>query len=182
MFSCLLCVFVFFHLDYEKLLPFLNDMSMKDEAYLYFSHTNVLYPFLFPATRKFETEIISMMANMLRAKESAGNLTSGGTESIFMAVKCWREYGKRVKKIDLAKNGRLPNIIVCDTAHPAFHKASHYLNIEVRKVGIDKKNGKMDIRAMQKAIDNNTILVVASAPNFPTSVVDDIPAIANIVS
>ena len=49
-----------------------STLSVKEEAYLYFSHTNTLYPMLFPGIRKFDLEIISMVSSMLYAPEPAG--------------------------------------------------------------------------------------------------------------
>merc|ERR1719228_2785728 len=96
-----------------------SNLSIKEEAYLYFSHTNTLYPMLFPGIRKFDLELISMVSSMLHAPEPAGILTSGGSESIFMAMKCWRSYAEKIKGIGGMGSGVTPNVVLCDTAHPA---------------------------------------------------------------
>ena len=66
------------YLNNPPMIEFIDQhLTMKEEAYLYFSHTNALYPFLFPGTRKFDIELISIAADTLYAKEPAG-ITSGG--------------------------------------------------------------------------------------------------------
>jgi len=159
-----------------------SQLSLKEEAYLYFSHSNCLYPFLFPGTRKFDVELIAMTANLLHAHEAAGNITSGGTESIFMAMKCWRSYGEAVRGIGRHSG----NIVLCDTAHPAFVKSCEYLGIEARfvkhydDVTDATTYGKMNVLEAERAMDGNTLCVIASAPCFPYSVVDDVGKIAEI--
>jgi len=151
--------------------------DVKEEAYLYFSHTNTLYFNLFPGIRKFDLELISMASNMLHAPEPAGVLTSGGSESIFMAMKCWRSYGKKMRGI------QTPNVVLCTTAHPAFQKALDYLQIEVRYVSMNTDEetfGTMNVDEMRSRIDGNTICIVASAPCYPYSVVDDVEAICAV--
>jgi hypothetical protein len=63
------------------------------------------------------------------------------------------------------------------TAHPAFHKAAHYLGLTVVTTPVDA-----DFRALvdplADAITDRTVLVVASAPSYPTGTVDPVPAIA----
>jgi len=155
----------------------MSNLSVKEETYLLFSHSNTLYPFLFPGTRKFDTELIAMASDLLGAKEPAGTITAGGTESIFLAMKCWRSYGEKTKGITA------PNVVLCVTAHPAFVKAAHYLRIEAKFVGIrtdDECYGTVDLSKMSAAIDDDTICLVGSAPCFPYSVVDDIEGICAI--
>lgn len=163
-----------------------KNLNMKEEAYLYFSHTNCLYPFLFPGTRKFDLELISMAAKMLHAPEPAGNITSGGTESIFLAMKCWRNYAEKVRGIGGIGSSNIPNVVLGITAHPAFCKACHYLQIEARYIDSNTKDnelyGTVDLKKLEAAVDQNTICIVGSAPCFPYSVVDDIEAICKIAS
>ena len=161
--------------------------TMKEEAYLYFGHSNCLYPFLFPGTRKFDLELISMASKLLYAKEPASNITSGGTESIFLAMKCWRNYAEKVKGIGGLGSVIVPNIVLPTTAHPAFCKSCHYLRIETRFIDCinnadDELFGTADLQKLEAAIDKNTICIVASAPCFPYSVVDDIEGICQIAS
>ena len=163
------------YLNNPKMTDFIDkNLTIKEEAYLYFSHTNCLYPFLFPGIRKFDIELISMAANMLNASEPAGNITSGGQESIFLAMNCWKNYGLKVKGI------KKPNIILPITAHPAFNKACHYLDIDIKFIPFNNKTYTVDLKKLKNSIDSNTICIVTSAPCFGYSVIDDIEEICNI--
>eukprot|EP01083_Nonionella_stella_P144417 450866_1 len=162
-----------------------KNFTMKEEAYLYFSHSNTLYPFIFPGIRKFDVELISMVSEMLHAKEPAGTITSGGSESIFLAMKTWRSYGEKVRGIGGLGSDVVPNVILSKTAHPAFPKACDYLRIEARYIDFyddrnDGKYGTMNLEQLESTIDANTICIVGSAPGFPYSVTDDIEGICRI--
>ena len=142
-------------------------------AYELFFSENALNPSAFPSLQKMETEVIEMVADLLNGDELVtGSMTSGGTESILMAVKTAREWAK--------KRGVLkPEIVVPATAHPAFHKACHYfgMNATVVEVGDDFRAVPSK---MKEAITQNTVLLVASAPSYPQGVVDPVEAIASM--
>ena len=142
------------------------------EAYnLYFSE-NGLNPSAFPSLKKFENDIVSMIANHLGGGPSVcGSMTSGGSESILMAVKTAREWGKKEKNITR------PKMIMPISAHPAFDKAAHYFGIDLVKVPL-REDFRVDVEKMQAAIDSNTILLVGSAPQYPQGVIDPIEQIA----
>jgi len=147
---------------------------IKDAYSMYFSE-NGLSPLAFPSLKSFETEVIAMVADMLGGSdEAAGSLTSGGTESILMAVKSAREKA-RAERPEITR----PEMVVPDTAHPAFEKASHYLNVKAVHipVGDDFRANVTDAR---NAVTDNTILMVGSAPSFPQGVVDPIPELAAV--
>lgn len=80
-------------------------------------------------------------------------MTTGGTESIFMACKAYRDYAKETK------GTRRPEIIVPITAHAAFDKAAHYLGIRIKHIPV-KEDTTVDIAAMKRAISRNTCLVI----------------------
>lgn len=143
-------------------------IELLNQAYSLFSITNPLHPDLFPSIRKFEAEVIKMTGKMLHGDEqTCGCITSGGTESIIMAVKSYRD----------RSNIKNPEIIIPVTAHAAFDKAGGYLKIKVVHVPTDK-NGKADLKAVKRAINKNTILIVGSAPNFPHGIIDPIEEMA----
>lgn len=122
-----------------------------------------------------EAEVVRMTAALFDGgKETSGTMTTGGTESILLACKTYRDYAKEEKGISR------PEMIVCRTVHSAFDKAGQYLKIRVRYIQDDPVTRKMDLKAMKKAINKNTIMIVGSAPNFPYGTMDDIEAIAEI--
>ena len=102
-----------------------------------------------------------------------------------MALKCWRDYGEKERGIGGLGSGVTANVVLCKTAHPAFTKACEYLQIEARFVAMNTDHrlfGTMDLDKMEAAIDHNTICIVASAPCYPYSVVDDVKAICAVAS
>jgi len=128
-------------------------------VYASFLHSNALNPTMFPSLRKFETEVLSMTAWMLHGDEEVvGAVTSGGTESVLMAVKAYRERARKLRP-HISK----PNIVAPITIHPCFDKAGHFFDVEIRhcKVGSDYRAVMEDMRSL---IDSNTILLVGSAP------------------
>lgn len=143
------------------------------EAYSYFALTNPLHPDVFPYVRKMESEVISMTVALFNgtARGACGAMTSGGTESILMACKAYRD---RAKEKGIEK----PELIIAVSAHAAFEKACHYFEIELVRVPVDPITFKLDIAATKAAINKNTVLIVGSAPSFPHGVIDDIPALS----
>ena len=159
-----------YHGDSEH-IDFLN------EVYALQSQSNPLHSDLFPSASKFESEIVSMTAQMLGADktddEVCGVVTSGGTESILLAMKTYRDRAREVNGI------RRPNIVIPVTAHAAFDKAGEYFNIKVKRVPIDN-NYQANVNAIRKAANGNTICIVGSAPNFPHGIVDPINEMSEI--
>jgi glutamate/tyrosine decarboxylase-like PLP-dependent enzyme len=102
-----------------------------------------------------------------------GNLTTGGTESILLALKTARDWA-RANRPEI----REPEVIVCQTAHHAFHKAAQYFGLKIVMTPFDPHTFRADVAAMRDAITPNTILLVGSAPSYSQGVVDPIPEIA----
>jgi len=139
------------------------------EAY---HESNALYPGVFPSLRKMEAEVTAMAVNLLHG--ACGLLTSGGTESIFLAVLAHREKGYQCGVEE-------PEVVCCITAHPAVDKACHYLGLRLVKLDQDSKQ-QLCPSAVRKAITRNTVLVYASAPTFPHGVVDPIVELGALCS
>eukprot|EP00045_Choanoeca_perplexa_P012944 m.144066 g.144066 ORF g.144066 m.144066 type:complete len:538 (+) comp16186_c0_seq2:2741-4354(+) len=147
--------------------------ALVQEAYNMFSHENGLNPFAFPSLRRFETEVISMTASMLNGDANvAGSLTSGGTESILCIMKAYRDRARKVWP-----HIKKPEVVAPITIHPAFNKAAAYFDLTMVLVPVDD-NSQVDVHAMSKAITNNAVLLVGSAPQYPHAVVDPIEDIA----
>lgn len=140
------------------------------EAYVAFLSENALDPRVYPSLRRFEIEVVSMCREHLAGgPEVVGTFTSGGTESVLLAVKTARDYFRRVKP-----EIREPEMVLPVSAHAAFHKAAHYFDVKVVPVDIDPLTFEVDVEAVKKAIGPNTILLVGSAPQFAHGVVDPI--------
>jgi glutamate/tyrosine decarboxylase-like PLP-dependent enzyme len=144
------------------------------KAYSVYFHENGLNPGAFPSLKKYESEVVSMAASLLGGSENAaGAMTSGGSESVMMAVKAHRDWAFATKGI------QAPEMIFAVTAHPAFDKAAHYFGVKAVKVGVDQDQ-KMDLQAVKAALTPNTILIVGSAPQYPHGVMDPIVDLAAI--
>ena len=133
-----------------------------------FIWSNPLHPELFPSIREMEIDIINMSIDMFNGDNRClGNVTSGGTESIILACKTYRDWAKSEKGI------YKPNIVALSSVHPAFDKACHYFNINLIKVPVTK-NGTNTFKTIRKYITSNTICVVGSAPSYAHGIIDPI--------
>ena len=84
-------------------------VQVANDAYrMYINHNALFAPDLFPSLVKYERELLDALLEMLSAPEGAGgSLTSGGTESIVVAVKAARAWA-RVHK----PHATFPEIVV----------------------------------------------------------------------
>jgi len=154
---------------------------------------------------KMESEVIQMVASFMdgrhgssqglnddfyrRNEEVCGCTTSGGTESIVLAIKAHRDYYRDEKGITQ------PEMIACTSAHAAVNKACDMLGIKLVQVGMDESptasyataggtatmgGYRMSVRATIDAINSNTILLYSSAPSYPQGVIDDIPTLSRV--
>eukprot|EP01061_Rhynchopus_euleeides_P028642 TRINITY_DN4671_c0_g1_i1.p1 TRINITY_DN4671_c0_g1~~TRINITY_DN4671_c0_g1_i1.p1 ORF type:complete len:558 (+),score=220.02 TRINITY_DN4671_c0_g1_i1:55-1728(+) len=143
------------------------------EAMQLHQETNPLQGGHFSGVRKMEAEVISMVVNMFNGGPRAcGAMTTGGTESILLAVKAYRDYGKKVMGITS------PEIVMPVTAHGSFDKGCDYFGLKLRKARMDPKTCKVDLAHMWSLVNSNTVCLVASAPHFPHGVIDPVEAIA----
>lgn len=150
-------------------------VALTQTVYGRASYTNPLHADIFPGVCKMEAEVVRMTANLFHGgPEACGTMTTGGTESLIMACKAYRDYARETKGITK------PNIVMPVTAHSGFDKAAQYLNLHVKTVELDKASMTVNIRKMEAAITKNTIMLVGSAPNYPYGTLDNIEAIAKL--
>ena len=149
-------------------------LAVAEEAYRRFSGENALNTDAFPSLKRIQAEVVAMAGVWLGATpQSAGFMTSGGTESILMAVKAARDRLLALRAI------RNPNMVLPTSAHAAFAKAGAYFGVEVRRVAV-QPDWRANVVAMRDVTDENTVLIVGSAPQYPQGVIDDIVGIAKI--
>ncbi|KAH0589554.1 hypothetical protein H2248_005289 [Termitomyces sp. 'cryptogamus'] len=146
------------------------------QAYQRYCVSNPLHPSIFPAVRKMEAEIVAMCLKLYNNPDGAGTMTSGGTESIIMAVKTYRDWARAVKGITE------PEMVIPSTAHAAFDKGAAYLKIKIHTIPVDPVTRRVDIKRVKRAINANTIMLVGSAINFPDGNQDDITALGKLAS
>lgn len=147
-----------------------HEAVVKD-AYLRFFNENALSPTAFPSLQRMERDVVWAMLDLLGAdpEHAGGTMTSGGTESIILAVKAYRD----TAKVDD------PSIVIPSTAHPAFVKAGELLGVRPKIVPVGP-DLMADLDAMAAAIEPATILLAASAPAFPYGLVDPIDGLGAI--
>ncbi len=161
----------------EEHIDFLN------RVYALHSQSNPLHADLWPSATKFEAEVIAMTANMLGAAQAnagqpaeahvCGSVSSGGTESIMLAMKTYRDWARETKGITR------PEMVAASSAHPAFDKAAHYFGIKMVRVPVGP-DYRADVAAMRKALTRNTIVIIGSAPGFPHGVIDPIEELSEL--
>ncbi len=150
--------------------------KLAEEAYRMFLWDNALDPTIFPALLRFESEIVAMCSDHLHGDdEVVGNFTSGGTESVLLAVKTARDY-TREHRPEVTR----PNMVLPSTAHPCFHKAAEYFDLEKIVVPVDPETCTVRVEEMRAAITSDTILLVGSATSYAHGSVDPIPEIGRL--
>ncbi|HSR31848.1 MAG TPA: aminotransferase class V-fold PLP-dependent enzyme [Anaerolineae bacterium] len=159
----------------EAHIDFLN------RVYALNSQSNPLHADLWPSTTKFEAEIVAMTARMLGAEpegsdsdgEICGTVSSGGTESILLAMKAYRDLARDRKGV------RRAEIVAPVTAHAAFEKAARYFDMKLVEVPVDD-GYRADVEAVGRAVSRDTAVIVGSAPSFPHGIVDPIEELSEL--
>lgn len=150
--------------------------DVAEAAATMFLHENALNTMAFPSLAEIQSEVVGATAELLHAPQgAAGFMTSGGTESILSAVKAARERGKAERGITA------PEMVLPASAHAAFHKAAHYFGLTVHNVPV-RPDFRADVDTMAAKVNDNTVLVVGSAPQYPQGVIDPIPELAALAT
>lgn len=163
-----------------RTLAYVYDSGLTDAdevgraALAMYGSTNGLDPTAFPSLLSMERDLVAFARPLVHGDDQVvGTVTSGGTESILLAVQTAR---------DARPDVTAPVMIVPTTIHAAFHKASHYFGVERVAVPVDPVTYRADPAAMARAMDEHgdrVVLVAASAPSYAHGVVDPIGAIAD---
>eukprot|EP01040_Poterioochromonas_malhamensis_P013318 gene13318-14633_t len=153
-----------------------SHINFLNQCFSYYSMANVLHPDIWPSVMKYESEIVAMTASLVNGgkKSVCGSTTSGGTESIILAVKAHRDYYRTYHGITH------PEMIACVTAHAAVDKACDLLGIQLKKVPYDPVTFRINVDAVQSVIGPNTIMMYASAPQYPHGAIDNIPQLSEL--
>ncbi|MCH6162759.1 pyridoxal phosphate-dependent decarboxylase family protein [Streptomyces marispadix] len=155
---------------YDSGLDGLDELASA--AYSAYATVNGLDMTVFPSVARLENDIVRSAAALLGAPGVQGTFTSGGTESILLAVKTARDHARAVRGV------REPRMVLPSTAHAAFHKAAAYLGVEPVVVPVDRETYRAPAAAMADALDEHTALVVVSAPSYAHGVIDPVEEVA----
>jgi glutamate/tyrosine decarboxylase-like PLP-dependent enzyme len=152
----------------------IHDLAV--EAASRFLSTNALNTAAFPSIGGMQREVVDMMADLFHGgPDAAGFMTTGGTESILLAVKAAKMRGKAEKGISA------PEMVLPTSAHAAFSKGGEYFGVKSVRVAVgDDYKAVPD--AMAAAVNDNTVLVVASAPQYPQGVIDPVADLAALAA
>jgi glutamate/tyrosine decarboxylase-like PLP-dependent enzyme len=151
-------------------------VDFLSRVYAIHSQSNPLHADIWPSAAKFEAEIVSMAAAMLGGEgdpEICGTVSSGGTESILLAMKTYRDWARETRGI------HRPEIVVPSTAHAAFEKAAQYFKIRLVRVPVGA-DFRADVAATKRAISRRTIALIGSAPSFPHGTIDPIEELSGL--
>jgi sphinganine-1-phosphate aldolase len=156
--------------------------AFLNRVFSLYSYVNLIQRDICPSGTKFESEIISMTANMLHGgaaqehdpnDDVCGTVTSGGSESIYNALFVYREWARKEKGISE------PEMVVPTTLHPAFFKAGHYMGIKIIPVPVNE-HFEADVQAMRDLINDNTIAIAGSAGSYPHGVIDPFEQLSEV--
>lgn len=158
----------------EEHVRFLN------QVYALSSQVNPLHADVWPSASKYESEVVRMTAAMLGAPEGVpeaervcGSVSSGGSESILLAMKAYRDRARDLRGV------RRPEIVAPTTAHAAFDKAAQYFGMRLVKVPVGP-DFRASVKEARRAIGGRTVVVVGSAPGFPHGMIDPIEELSEL--
>ena len=153
-----------------------SHQHLLNQAFSMYSLSNPLHPEIWPSGMKFDSEIISMTASLVNGGDInvCGCTTSGGTESIILAIKAHRDFYRDRHGITS------PELVACTSAHAAVDKACDMMGIKHIKIPMRSDNFEMDLQLLERSIGPNTIMMYASAPGYPQGVIDPIVAMGEI--
>ena len=150
-------------------------LALAEEAYRRYSGENALNTSAFPSLRRMQQDVVDIVSGWVNGDEhTAGFMTSGGTESLVLVVKA-----AKARALREGRNLFSMNMVLPASAHAALEKGADYFDVESRRIPVTS-DWRADVDAMRAAIDENTILIVGSAPSYPQGVVDPIAAIAQL--
>lgn len=149
--------------------------KLQTDVYGMYTFANQLHPDCFPAVRRMEAEVVSMVLDLYNGPPgSCGTTSSGGTESLLLASLAAREYARETRGLTEFE------IIAPITVHAGFNKAAHYFNMKLIHAPLDPKTMKVDLKAVRSLIGPNTVLLVGSTPNYAHGIMDDIEGLGEI--
>jgi sphinganine-1-phosphate aldolase len=157
--------------------------AFLNEVFSCYSHVNALQRDICPSATRFEGEITAMALDLMNASAAVGSgpddrpcgsVTSGGTESIITSVLMYRDRARKEKGITQ------PELILPETAHPAFEKGAHLFGLKVVHIPIDPVSTLVDLDAVRRSVNANTVMIVGSAGNYPYGTIDPIEELSKI--
>jgi len=153
-------------------------IDFLNEVYSVNSQANPLHPELWPSAVKYESEVVAMTASMLGGGDGGvesvcGTVSSGGTESILLAMRAYRDWARDQRRITE------PEILAPLSAHAAFEKAAQYFGMQLVPIPL-ADDWRADVEAAANLVTSKTVVSVGSAPGFPHGIIDPVSELANL--
>ena len=149
-------------------------ISFLEKVHSIYSQCNPLHVDIWPSIVKLDAEIVAMCSSIVHGDgQVKGSVSSGGTESILLAMKAYRDFYRKKKGITH------PQLVLPKSAHVAFSKACDYFEIEPVYVDLDE-DFRVDVEKVKAAITADTVALVGSAPCYPFGTYDPIEALSDI--
>jgi sphinganine-1-phosphate aldolase len=160
--------------------------EIMQTAYNLYAYTNPMHVDLFHSVVFMEKNLIVMISKLLgNLERQCGSITNGGTESIFLALKTYRDikHAKMSNNVGLLKNAHANtnvhkiNVVAPDTVHCSVDKLCHYLNIQLIKIKSNCEH-RVTVCDILKTVNEYTACVVLSAPSYGFGIMDDVENIS----
>jgi tyrosine decarboxylase/aspartate 1-decarboxylase len=143
--------------------------SLARKVYTSFLDRNLGDSGLSPALVKLEKETIHLLGTLLSNPKASGHIVTGGTEANTLALWAAKRLSKKMHC----------EVIVPASAHYSFDKAAALLGLKIAKVGLNSRF-QVDVEAVEKAVNSNTIAIVGVAGTTGLGVVDPISELSEI--
>ncbi|MBY6195747.1 pyridoxal phosphate-dependent decarboxylase family protein [Vibrio hangzhouensis] len=149
--------------------------DIVEQAALKFFSFNALFTFMNKPAGQIEDELIEMIREIFHGSDDMrANFTTGGSESIYCAMKAMRDWARETKP-----HIKEPELVMPYSAHSAFSRGGKYFGIKIVRTPVANDN-RVDIEATKAAINDNTIGLIGSAPCWPFGVYDRIEELSDI--
>lgn len=158
-----------------SLVYYLNEeyTQFLEKAYAKYFSANGLNPTAFKSLKRLEKDVLKFTARLFHVDDEAcGVMTSCGTESCMLAVKTYRDLGR-------SKGIKKPEMIIPETAHVAWDKGAEYFGVKIRRAPLASDWG-VDVKAVEKMVNRNTVMILGSAPEYPHGIIDPIEQLGKI--
>lgn len=158
-----------------SLVYYLNEeyTQFLEKAYAKYFSANGLNPTAFKSLKRLEKDVLKFTARLFHVDDEAcGVMTSCGTESCMLAVKTYRDLGR-------SKGIKKPEMIIPETAHVAWDKGAEYFGVKIRRAPL-ASNWGVDVKAVEKMVNRNTVMILGSAPEYPHGIIDPIEQLGKI--
>ncbi len=158
-----------------SLVYYLNEeyTQFLEKAYAKYFSANGLNPTAFKSLKRLEKDVLKFTARLFHVDDEAcGVMTSCGTESCMLAVKTYRDLGR-------SKGIKKPEMIIPETAHVAWDKGAEYFGVKIRRAPLASDWG-VDVKAVEKMVNKNTVMILGSAPEYPHGIIDPIEQLGKI--